>query len=389
MLVGAGTRLVPTVYERLRAQRRRRALTIALCIALPTLLASVYYGFIASNRYVSDAKMVLSEGGSGAGVASSSKSSLLAMIGMGGGGGGETNEMAIVTQYLQSTEAMDALDKVVGLRRMWSASSIDFLSRLPKDASEERFHRYFKNHVNVIYDATAPVIGLKVEAFHRRDAQLIAKTLVGLAQKKLNTAYLKMREDSLRFARTELSQSERQLANVNAKLQEFRNAHGDIDPMASAQAVGSVAGGLFAQLAATEADLRTTLSYARADSSAVKVLKARIAALKQQIAVDRALLASRSSKKPYADLMASYEGLKLDQKFAEDAYTGAMAFLASSRAALARQHSYLIDFLPPTLPQKATEPRSVRDVALVFVASALICLTGSFIAAALREHARH
>jgi len=51
---GTGTRLLPTVYDALKARRRRRRLWRVLSIGVPTLLASVYYGLIASDRYVSD-----------------------------------------------------------------------------------------------------------------------------------------------------------------------------------------------------------------------------------------------------------------------------------------------------------------------------------------------
>jgi capsular polysaccharide transport system permease protein len=391
MLLGTGTRLVPTVYEGFRVQRRRRRVAMALAIVVPTLLATLYYAFVASDRYVSEAKMVVKEqsGGSNlSGLAGGGKSSLLSLVGMGGGGAGATDEAAIVTNYLLSPEAMKSLDAAIGLRRMWSGATIDLLSRLREGASEEDFYRYFKRRVTVVADPLDPVIELQVEAFRRDDAQVIAKKLVALAQEKLNTAFVRMREDALQFARSEVKQAEQQMAGVEAKLRDFRNAHGEIDPAASAQAVGTVASGLFGQLALTEAELRTTLSYAREDSPTVKALKARIDALKQQIAADRSLLAGNPSDKPYAELLGAYQDLLLDEKFAQDAYTSAMAFLTSSRAELERQHAYLVDFISPSLPQEATEPRAARNVLVVLLGSALVWLIGTLVTSSIREHAR-
>jgi capsular polysaccharide transport system permease protein len=407
MLVGTGTRLVPTVYEGLRARRRRRLVFMFLTIGLPTALAAVYYGFFASNRFVSETQMVLSEqsGGGGGGLSSlagaaggggGGKSSLLSMIGIAGGDSAGGNEQSIVTNYLQSVEAMDDLDKKIGLRRMWSAPSVDWWSRLSPDASQEDFFKYYGKHVTVLADPADPVIDVQAAAFRPGDAQLIAKTLVQLAQHKLNTAFLQMREDALAFARSEVKQAQQHLAQVDDKLRAFRNQHGELDPTASAQAVGGVAGALFSELASTEADLRTALSYARDDSPMAKSLQARIAALKKQIVASRGMLAGKDAgkssgdlaDKPYADLLAAYEGLVLDQTFAQDSYTSAMAFLNTSRASLQRQHSYLVDFLPPTLPQDAIEPRGLRNVVLAFLASLLLWLTGSLVFGALREHAR-
>ena len=387
MLVGTGTRMVPTVYEELKAQRRRRLIAMAASIALPTVIAGLYFGLIASDRYVSGTQMVLSEQSSGpAALGAAGKSSLLSLVGV-AGGDGQSSESAIVTSYLASNQAMEAADKAIGLRQMWSSSSIDYFSRLPSNASQEEFFKYYKKHVTVVYDGSEPVIELKVEAFRPRDAQLIAQTLVGLAQGKLNAAFNGMREDALQFARSEVTRAEEQLESVNEKLRSFRNDHGDIDPKASAQGIGSVTTGLFAQLANTEAQLHTTLSYAREDSPAVKNLRAKIAGLKKQIAEDKGVLAGDEKSKPYADLMATYENLMLDQKFAQEAYTSAMSFLSSSRAALSHQHAYLIDFLSPTLPEEATEPRGMRNMLVVLIASALLWLTGSLVASALREHA--
>ncbi len=389
MLVGTGTRLLPTIYDGLRAQRRRRRVMMALCIVLPTAFASLYYAFAASDRYVSDTKMVVKEqSGGGLSALSGGGKSLLSLVGMGAGGAGATDEAAIVTNYLQSTEAMQSLDRAIGLRRMWSGGTIDLLSRLSKDASEEDFYRYYKKRVTTVSDPIDPVIELQVEAFRPGDARQIAKTLVALAQEKLNTAFVRMREDSLQFARSEVKQAEQQLATVESKLRDFRNLHGDIDPAKSAEAVGTVASSLFGQLALTEAELRTTLSYAREDSPAAKALRARIDALKQQIAADRGLLAGRDSDKPYADLLGAYQDLLLDEKFAQDAYTSAMAFLATSRTDLERQHAYLVDFIAPSLPQEATEPRGARNVLVTFVGSALIWLIGTLVVSAMREHAR-
>jgi capsular polysaccharide transport system permease protein len=389
MLVGTGTRLVPTVYEDLRLRRRQRLLAAALSIALPTLVASLYYGLIASDRYVSETQMVLSDQSAGAGaLGAGGKSSLLSLVGV-AAGGDQSNEQAIVTSYLTSTQAMEAADKAIGLRRMWSASTIDFFSRLSPDASQEDFHKYYKQHVTLVSEPSESVMKVEVEAFRPQDAQLITQTLVKLAQQKLNTAFVGMREDALQFARAEVKQAETQLASVDEKLRGFRNSHTEIDPKASAQGVGAVTMAMFGQLANTEAELRTTLSYAREDSPAVRQLRSRIAALKKQIAENRGMLAGdRPKEKPYADLLASYESMMLDQKFAQEAYTSAMAFLASSRSSLAHQHAYLVDFLAPTLPEQATEPRGARNVLVVFIATALLWLTGSLVASALREHAK-
>lgn len=394
-IVGTGTRIVPTVYDTLRGRRRRRRLMMGLTIGLPTCLAASYYGFIASDRYVSDTQMVISDAHgsslsppSGGGGGGSGTSSLMALSGLASSVGDTMNEYMMVYSYFTSIEAMEALDKQIGLRRLWSAGSIDYLSRLSPDAPQRDFYRYFTNHITVIADPTDPVMEVQVQGFSQADAQLIAKTLVRLAQQKLNEAYLHMEDDALGFARSEVVKAQDKLKAIDGKLRDFRNAHGEFDVNANAGGVGTVVLGLFSQLAGTEADLKTALSYAREDSPLVQSLQARAAALKKQIDVDRVLLAGQGTEgKSYADLAGTYGDLLIDQQFAQSAYTSAMAFMETSRANLEQHHAFLVDFLAPNLPGDATLPRTWLDLLLVALGSALFAVTGSLILAALREHA--
>ena len=124
----------------------------------------------------------------------------------------------IVNNFLTSAEAMQSLDRKIGLRRMWSADSIDFLSRLSPNASQEDLQRYFQHHVEVVADPTDPVIELKVQAFSPADAQLIAKTLVQLAQQKLNEAHLQMQRRARIRSCSEVDQAQQKLKSINDRL---------------------------------------------------------------------------------------------------------------------------------------------------------------------------
>jgi capsular polysaccharide transport system permease protein len=304
-------------------------------------------------------------------------------------GGGDANaDQEMVQNYLQSNEAMLAADHAIGLRKMWNAGSIDLFSRLPVNASVERFQRYYQHHVAVTSDQSDPVLKVQVQAFSPADAQLIAQTLVRLGQQKLNDAYRQMREDSLNFARSEVARAEQRLAAVDNKIRDFRNAHGDIDPPATAGAVGTVAGTTFGQLSSARAQLQAALSYARPDTPVVQGLQSWIAALEKQMRSDRGLLAGVEGNKNYASLLGQYENLLLEQQLSQAIYTSALSLLNSARAATLRQHTYLVDFIKPTTPQEATEPRAVRNVLLVLAAASLAYLVGSLVVAALRDH-RH
>lgn len=380
----AGTPLVPTVYDRLNRRRRRRAMVAAWCIAVPTLISIGYYFFVASDRFVSESRIVVSSGSS----STAPVNSLLSMIGIGSAGDGLADHRAMLYDYLLSSEVMSKLQQTIDLRAMWSRSDVDFFSRLRADASREAFHDYYRSRVHVVAEPSQPVIAVSVQAFTAADAQQISRALLQLGEQAVNQAFNHSREDALSFARDELSRAESRLAAADEKVTDFRRQHRELDPAAAAQSVGTVAGNLFGELSNAEAELKTVKSYLSEDSPKIKLLRARIAALKTQIAADRSLLVGAKDTTTYVDLLAKYETLITEQKFAQTAYTSAMAFLATTRADLLRQHSYVVDFVPPSLPEEAVQPQRTRGVILVLIASVLAYLIGNLVVSALREHAR-
>jgi capsular polysaccharide transport system permease protein len=380
--VGPGTPLIPTIYDRLNRRRVRRRILAALFVVLPTFVATVYFGLIASDRYVSETSLVVSSGAGN----TPSVTSLLSLVGM-GQGGDDNQQRAMLYEYLLSTEAMNQLDRKIGLRAMWSRSEIDPFSRLRSDASQEEFNNYYRSHVHVVADPTQPVIAVNVQAFRPEEATLVARTLLQLGEETVNKAFDQSRADSLNFARDEVAGAEGRVAAIDEKLTDFRREHSELDPAAAATTVGTVAGTLFGQLSSAEAELHATRSYLSEDATQVKLLRTRIEALKNQIAADRGLLVGGKDTTTYVDLLAKYQNLLMEQKFAETAYTAALAFLATTRADAVRQHSYVIDFVPPSLPQEATEPHRVRDIVLVFFVSLLVYVIGTLVVSALREHA--
>src|SRR6202007_1843617 len=83
VVVSAGTPVMPTVYDRLNRRRRRLTIAAACCIALPTLVSIGYYFFIASDRFVSESRLVVSSGSN----STVAVNSLLLIIGIGSSGG--------------------------------------------------------------------------------------------------------------------------------------------------------------------------------------------------------------------------------------------------------------------------------------------------------------
>lgn len=367
----------------LPARRRSRLgrWLFVLLVLLPSLLGGAYFGYLASDRYVSQAGLtVRSMDGGGR--------SLLGDVLGGMVKGASDNDSYVVQEYVLSRQIVRQLQERLDLRQIWGIEEADWLVRLPPDATEEELYEYYRDRVSAIYDSTSGVLDLEVEAFGPQQAQMIALAIVDLADQLVDDVAERAREDALQFARQEVVRAEERLEGARLAVQRFREEHGELDPGASASAVGEIVAELEGDLARARTEMAALRSYMREDSAQVQALKARVNALEQQLQREKARLAADSSDGTYSDLLARFERLRLEEEFAREAYTMALTGLEQARADAQRRHLYLVPFVEPTLPDDAIRPDRPLMIATVVAASLLAYGIILLIIAAIREHSR-
>ncbi len=129
---------------------------------IPTLVASIYFGAIASDVYVSEARFAIrssKSGGTGSGLAAFLSSP---MIGSGG------QESVIVTDYVMSQDMLSRIEKSMDLRKHYSDPERDVLSRLKGDASDEELLEYYQKSVELLHDT----------GFHQLSMDLVAEKAI-------------------------------------------------------------------------------------------------------------------------------------------------------------------------------------------------------------------
>ncbi len=380
VVVGGGN--VPEIYLRRRRHLIRTLLSLVAVVLLPTFLVAIYYTFLVSPRYVSETSLIVHSSNESETVAGD----LISLI----GGGQARDSLAqpeLLYEYIRSSEMLRKLNDKLDLKAKYGSLEVDYFSRLPANANREEFLDYYRSRVEVEADPDKPVVKVRAQAFIAPDAQLILTEIVGLSEEALNRVYEKKRADTMRFAHQELHEAEARLSAARQNLNVFRHEYGDLDPQYSAQVVGGIAAGLSQELAAARAELEQMLSYLQPTSPQVVAQKVRLRALENQIQSNQARLAGADTS-VYADRLREYQNLALEEHFAESMYTSAMAFVESSRADVQRQHNYVIDFVPPMVPEVATEPDRVRSVLTVFIIACLTYAIGALLITAIREHAR-
>lgn len=356
-------------------------------VVLPTLIFAIYFSLIASSRYSSETQAIVTKESDNAG---SLLQGLLGQSGIGGmlgGGGGGASQGQVLVAFIQSTEMLQELEQKIGINEMYTRPEIDFFSRLAPDSPFEDRYEYFKHRISVEWDGQSQIVKIRAEAFTPQDALSIVKTIVALSETKLNGMAVRQNRDMLAFAESEVKRAETRLSQARVTVEQFRRNNSDIDPVATAEAVGSLVSSIQQELASARGKKAESLAFMRPNSAQVLAAEARIAELENQTKAQLSNLAG-PQQDTLSDRVTKYETLMIEEEFARTAYTSAMAFVEAARAKTAQSNSYVLDFVPPFLPQDATEPKPFKNTIVVLLTCLLLLGVGNLVVISIREQAR-
>lgn len=191
---GTSPRARPRIGERVQVWLASvsvpRYTTYATLIACA--LAVLYWGVLASDRYVSEARIVMPRSE----VASAPSLDLGSLLTSAVGGG--RSDQLLLRDYLLSTDMLARLDKALDLRGHYSDTHRDILSRMwSKDVPQEWFYRHFQSRVGVDYDDYAGVLVIRAQAYEPKMAHAIGAMLVDEAERYAEIQDLKARRNLL------------------------------------------------------------------------------------------------------------------------------------------------------------------------------------------------
>lgn len=353
-------------------------------VVFPTLIIAVYYAFIASDIYISEAKYSLR-------INSESPSTGFIDSFMPSSSGIEfSNEDAsIVMEYIHSRELIVKLDQRLKIIDHYSSSDVDFISRLDSDDSLEDFYEYFIDKVEINTDSSSHVSTLRVRAFTPIFSKLVAENIINLSENLVNNMSKRIIDDSLQFARSEVNIAESRVRQASEMLTKFRHETKSINPGQETSAVLNIITGLEATLAVSKTNLIEAQGYMRNSSTQIKVLKGKVLALQQQVEEERKRLNnSQSGDSDYAQLIDGYEPLVLELELATKQYASTLTTLELARIDAQRKQRYLIPFVPPQLPDDPLEPERIKIIITWFISLCIIYALGGLIWAAIKDHMR-
>ena len=356
-------------------------ISFAAVVALPIAIAALYYFAIAADQYVAEFRFGLrSVDRPGPVLAWPFDTSV--------GTAPTQADSQIIVQYIRSRAIVEELEAKLPVRSMFGSSRADWFARLDAAAPIETLVEYWRHQVDAFFEPTDGTVTVRVRAFSPPDSLAVAQAIVTASEHLVNELSARARKDVLQQAQQDVAQAEARLKSALARIREFRDREGLIDPGKTADATSGMAARLRDELVRAEANLATLKSYMHDDSPEVKVLKARIGSLEaQQRSLVRQLTdAGDAHGNAPPRTLGSYEELESERRFAETSYQHALEALDRARAEAERQQLYVATFVPPSLPEEALYPRRWRSLATVALVAFAVWAIGGLTLRSIREH---
>lgn len=355
---------------------------LVIWVGLPTVFAAIYFGLLATDMYQSESKYTIQ------GSDMRSVGSLDSIIGaLSSGGGSSEYDARAVQEYILSRDVLRRLDREEGFIAHHQDPAIDWIARIPADATFEEAFDYYEDLVDVRHDSQSGVSELTVLASTAEDAKRFAHAILRYAEEMVNDLSERARLDRMEFASQEVGAGEQRLGKARQAILELQREGEEINPVESATAVFNIRSQLDAELSKARAELHQLESFLKPEAHQVQVLKQKIASFEEQIRTENLKLVDNQSQSLSASI-ARFEPLVLEKEFAEKAYESALVSLEVARTEAAQQHRYLATIVSPSVPDEPTHPERILGILTVFALALVAFGVLSLLISAAREHAR-
>lgn len=348
-------------------------------VAAPTLVASLYYGVLASDIYISESRFVVRSpdkpATTGLGV-------LLKSTGFTNGG----DEIFAAQDYVVSRDALEALNRDGAFAKAYASSDVSLLDRfgsLGSGGTFEDLYKYYQKKVKIEHETASSITTLTVRAYTPQDARRFNEQLLEMAEATVNKLNARGRQDLIRFAQAEVDDAKNKARTAALALSTYRNREGVVDPEKQAQVQLQMISKLQDELIATRTELLQLRSFTPRNPQ-IEVLDVRAKGLAGEI--DSQLGKVAGDSKSLSSTAAQYQRLALEAQFADKNLAGAMASLEDAKNEARRKQAYVERIVQPNTPDEALEPRRWRGIGATLVLGLVAWGILTMLLAGVREH---
>lgn len=360
-------------FRRFRALNRVWQVAAGVCLA-----AVVYWGLIASDLYVSEARVVV-ERSDGVGSNAADFSSLLL-------GNTAPQDLLLLRDYLQSVDMLKKLEAKLHLRSHYADSHRDLLSRLWfEDASMERLHDYYLRRVSVEYDDFSHVLQIRAEGYTAEMAHAITRELVSEGERFMNEMTHRIASEQVIYIEKQAREQGERLKAARQALLAFQNANGLVSPRGEVESLSSVVANAEGTLTELNVKRNALMDVFTPQSPAIQQLDAQIGAVERQIAEQRGRLVS-SKGKGLNKVVEEHDRLQAAAEFAFDIYKTALGALEKARIDATRKLKNVAVVQSPTLPEYPIQPRRLYNIMVFVLVTAMLAGVVQLLSAIIRDH---
>lgn len=353
-----------------------------ITVVVPTSIAVVYFGFVASDEYTSVSNFLVRS-------PQQNRASGLDGLLKGVGGVSQSDGDAYTVQkYILSRDAMNVLDREQHIKSAFQSGSIDFVNRfaaLGQDDSKEKFYLYYsKKIVDAAIDTDSPIVTLSTHAYDAQLAWRMNKRLLELGERIVNQMNERARADLIDAAQHDVDAAKEDDRAATLALARYRNSAGVIDPERQSTIPLEQVGKLQDDLIATRVQIAQMERLSPANPG-LPTLKDRVVFLQQAIAQVNQQVAGGPTGS-LASKAVEFQRLKLEKEVADKILAGAITLLDQARVEAERKQLYLERISEPSLPDQAMSPRRARDILATFLLGMILWGVLTIVIGGVKEH---
>lgn len=348
------------------------------CILVPFVLSCCYFGFIATDRFVGEAKVIVKQ-------ADNNTASNIGLAILGTGISTGAADAQLVSEFILSLDMLRFLDDSIALKTHYQSLDADIISRLGADVPQEDFLEYYREHITVAFNEQSAVLTVRAQAFTPGFAQKIVQTIIKHSEEYINQISHDLAQEQVGFVTKELERAAGHLRQSKQNILEFQELHKLFSPEQESGAKLAMVNQLEGEITQHKAELNNLRSYMNDSAAEVIALGAKIAGLENQLVIERKKLVGDTSN-TFSDVNAKYADLQLDLEFATDLYKSSVLSLEQARIEAYRKLKHLVVVDSPSLPEDSEYPRRLYNVVSILVVLCLAYGAVRITLATIREH---
>jgi capsular polysaccharide transport system permease protein len=358
--------------------RSRVNIILFLVLFILPLLGVVIYEFrIASNRYNSDASLIITQ--------ETGAMPTIDLTAFGLPSPSDSKDVLVAIEFIASADMLNYLDQQLQVRAHYSDSKLDWWSRLPASATMEDFRDYMASYIVPTYDATSNIIRIHVESFDREYSQKVVKLILERSQVFVDKLNNRVTTEQTRFFERQLGDSEQRLREVKQQLLKFQTENRLMTTDAEATMINANIAQIQTALLSKQADLATLTKQLNANSPVIQILQSEIEALNKQLVDERNRLSGGSSG-AMSELDAQLREIQFNLEFVTGVYKSNLTQLETARIQAAQRLKYLIVVTTATIADESLYPNRPYVIGTAAMVLIMVFFIMSLLTAIIREH---